>query len=204
MPQATTSNITYTDPHLLDANGHPRSFTLPVPVLLYSYSYPGGDLETVGNLEYRVPLVGPVGMTLFVDGGVNGILRRNQLRLDPTGLANLQKGFPNSTLASRLQLAANSNFKPRVSTGIEFVVQLPIVQAPFRIYWAYNAYRYKQLIATPRGDYFLSPQFQSSLPPDVLAGQVIPALNNLLTQQSRLLNYAEPLRTIRFTVSRTF
>jgi outer membrane protein insertion porin family len=204
VPQATSSNITYTDPHLLDANGNPRSFTVPVPVLLYSYAYPGGDLETVGNLEYRIPLAGPVSMSLFTDAGVNGVLRRDQLELNASGLANLRQQFPNSTFASRLQLAPNSNFRPRVSSGIEFVVQLPIVQAPFRIYWAYNTYRYKQLIATPRGDYFISPQFKNSLPPDVLATQVIPALNNLLTAQSRLLNYAEPLKTIRFTVSRTF
>ena len=101
-------------------------------------------------------------------------------------------------------LAPNSNFKPRVSTGIEFGVQLPIVQAPFRIYWAYNAYRYKQNIATPHGDYFISDQLRQSLPPGVLTGQIIPQLNNLLAAQSQLLRYAEPLRTIRFTVSRTF
>jgi outer membrane protein insertion porin family len=204
VPQATNSPVHFLDPTSLDANGNPRTRQVSVPLLLYSYSYPGGDLETVGNVEYRVPLVGPVSMSLFADGGVNGILRRNQLQLDPTGLSNLRQQFPNSTFSSRLPLAPNSNFKPRASTGIEFVVQLPIVQAPFRIYWAYNAYRYNQLIATPRGDYFISDQLRQSLPPGVLTSQLIPALNGLLSSQSQLLRYAEPLRTIRFTVSRTF
>jgi outer membrane protein insertion porin family len=205
VPQPTTLPVSFTDPTSLDANGNPRVRALNVPVLLYSYSYPGGDLETVGNFEYRIPLVGPVSMDLFVDGGVNGVLRRNQLTLDPTGLANLQQQFPNSTFSSQLQLAPKSNFQPRVSTGIQFVVQLPIVQAPFRIYWAYNAYRYKQLIATPRGDYFLDNADRMMLQQiGVLNSQVIPALNAQLASQSQLLRYAEPLRTIRFTVSRTF
>ena len=205
VPQRSSTSISFQDPFKVDANGNPLLVTLPpVPILLYSYAYPGGDLETVGNLEYRIPLVGPVSMSLFMDAGVNGILRRDQLRLDPTGLNNLRMQFPNQTISSRLQLAPKSNFKPRVSTGIEFVVQLPVVNAPFRIFWAYNAYRYKQLIATPRGDFFLSPQVIQSLPAGVYNSQVLPQLNQLFARQAQVLSYAEPQRVIRFTVSRTF
>lgn len=205
VPQATTQTVTFTDPTRLDANGNPRAFQQPVNLLLYSFSYPGGDLETVGNLEYRIPLVGPVSMDLFVDGGVNGILRRDQLQLDPTGLANLRQQFPNSTFSTRLPLAPRSNFRPRVSTGIQFVVQLPIVQAPFRLYWAYNPYRYKQLIATPLGDSFLDNKTVASLQSiGVYQTQIVPAINALQARQSQLLRFAEPLRTVRFTVSRTF
>jgi hypothetical protein len=43
----------------------------------------------------------------------------------------------------------------------------------------------------------------SNLPPDVWQFQVKPTLNQLVNNPGRL-NYFEPLRTFRFTVSRTF
>jgi len=35
----------------------------------------------------------------------------------------------------QLAIAPHTNFRLRGSAGIEFVVQLPIVQAPFRLYY---------------------------------------------------------------------
>src|SRR2546426_12166947 len=35
------------------------------------------------------PIVGPVQAVLFFDGGTTGIIRKNALRLDPTGFSNL-------------------------------------------------------------------------------------------------------------------
>jgi outer membrane protein insertion porin family len=204
IPVSAPSNVSFLDPTSLDASGNPRLRTLSVPVLLYNVAFPGGDLEGVGNFEYRIPLIGPVSMSVFTDVGANGILRRDQLQIDPTGLTALQQQFPTATISQKLQLAQRSNFRPRVSSGLEFVVQLPIVNAPFRLYWAYNALRYKELIAASRGDFFLSDQQRQSLPPGVLQNSVLPQLTGLLDQRAQRLGYFEPLRTIRFTVSRTF
>ena len=48
-----------------------------------------------------------------------------------------------------MQIAPGTNFNLRDSTGIEFNINLPIVQAPFRIYWAYNPLRLHQTIVAP-------------------------------------------------------
>jgi hypothetical protein len=99
-------------------------------------------------------------------------------------------------------------------------VQLPIVQAPFRLYYAYNVNRLHKQIVSPQP--FIDPaeiKFLQglafpptipgqrppppSLPPDVFNFQVLPALNNLLNNPGRL-NYFEPKTKLGFTVSRTF
>jgi outer membrane protein insertion porin family len=190
-------------------------------VLGYTISFPGGDTQTYGNFEYRIPIIGTtVQMGLFLDGGTNGILRKDALRLDPTGFNNLTTQFPQAPqdvgLTRQLSIARGTNFRLRGSTGIEFVVQLPIIQAPFRVYYAYNIHRlHTQVIAPP--DY-LNPSdicdqigpncphiglLPSTLPPDVWFNQVRPTILQLQNNPGRL-NYFEPERTFRFTVSRTF
>jgi outer membrane protein insertion porin family len=181
-------------------------------VLFYQYGFTGGDLESVGNVEYRIPIVGPVSMSFFFDAGVVGVLQRDQLRLDPSGLADLRSQFPRAQISDNLPLAVGSNFQPRASTGIEFVVQLPIVQVPFRIYYAYNVLRYSEVLQQPRGSLGLSDAAIASLcssgsptcAASVLSGQIIPQVNAAFDANSRRLVYSEALRTIRFTVSRTF
>jgi len=204
VPIQQNAQFFYLDPTRLDGNGNPRLALLSVPVLDYSITFPGGDLQGVGNFEYRIPLVGPVGMSLFFDVGVNGILRREQLQLDPRGVDQLRQAFPNATINGVLDLARKTNFNPRTSAGIEFVVQLPVVNAPFRIYWAYNFNRLRSQIVEPRGDFFLDAQLRNALPQGVFETQIQPQINNALDAAARRINYFEPLRTFRFTVSRTF
>jgi outer membrane protein insertion porin family len=204
VPVEQTAQILFQNPTQLDSNGNPRTQLLSVPVLLNSITFPGGDLQGVGNVEYRIPLVGPVSMALFFDYGLNGTLRRNQLRLDPAGIEQLRSKFPDATIPDLLALSSGSNFKPRSSTGIEFVVQLPVVNAPFRLYWAYNWQRFNSTIQPPRGSFQLGEELRSSLPPGVFEAQVAPQINSFLDTSSRRLNFFEPLKTIRFTVSRTF
>jgi outer membrane protein insertion porin family len=205
IPSMILQPVPFRDPRILDANGNPVLRSVTVPILTYQYSYTGGDIETVNNFEYRIPLIGPVSMSLFLDLGVVGILHRDQLQLDPAGLANLRSTFPSpqTVIPTNLGLATNSNFHPRASTGIEFVVQLPIVQVPFRIYYAYNVLRYYQVLQLPPGAFALSDAERAALGP-AFNTQILPVLNALVNQNSRRLNYTEPLRTVRFTVSRTF
>ncbi len=185
--------------------------SLVVPLVVNTITFPGGDLQGVGNIEYRIPLVGPVGMTLFVDAGTTGVLNKSALKLDPTGIANINSNFPLVNQQAQLQLAPNTNFWPRVSTGIEFNVNLPIVQAPFRIYWAYNPLRMHQTIVAPfdqinmanlylqcRALGLLDPLHPQSCDPIVLN-----AVSPYIVNPGRL-NYFEANNTFRFTVSRTF
>jgi len=203
IPVSTNSQFFFSDPTQLDQFGNPVLRAVSVPTLIYNFAFPGGDTQGVGNFEYRIPIVGPVSMALFFDVGINGILRRSQLRFDPAGLKQLQNRFPGTTINSQLALAPNTNFKLRTSTGLEFVVQLPVVNAPFRIYWAYNLNRLNQVITAPVSAFAISDDLRKTLPPNVLETQILPQLNTLVSSPRRL-NFVDPLRTFRFTVSRTF
>ncbi|HET7151241.1 MAG TPA: outer membrane protein assembly factor BamA [Candidatus Acidoferrum sp.] len=208
IPQQTAQTITYHDP---TSGGTLRSFT--VPVLTYVATLPGGDLQSYGNVEYRIPIVGNiVGSSLFVDAGTDGILRRSALQLNPSGFSNLITNFPtaqqNAGLTQNLPIAPGTNFRMRYSTGIEFVVQIPIIQAPFRIYYAYNLHRLYQALVPqqpfiePSEKTFLQNSF-NAIDPTIYPQQIVPQLNFIQNNPGRL-NYFEPLTTFRFTVSRTF
>ncbi|PYT60674.1 MAG: hypothetical protein DMG46_06910, partial [Acidobacteria bacterium] len=224
IPVATAQQFTYTCNTCLNGFGQPTPRTVSVPVLGYTITFPGGDTQGYGNVEYRIPIIGNTFQTvLFFDGGTNGILRKGALRLDPTGFDNLNTSFPSAVTSGALDanrqlgIAPNTNFRLRGSTGIEFVVQLPIIQAPFRVYYAYNVHRlHSQLLAPPD---FIEPteicdpslgdkcgavgRLPATLPPDVWRFQVRPTIEQLLKNPGSL-NYFEPARTFRFTVSRTF
>src|SRR5438874_7661911 len=153
IPTASAQSIFYNDPA---SGGAVRAFT--IPVLTYVATLPGGDLQSFGNVEYRIPIVGPVQTALFFDGGTNGIVNRSGLKLNPAALDNSQCSvipknlvcqFPDAGLSNNLPLESGTNFRLRGSAGIEFVVRLPIVQAPFRIYYAYNVHRLHQQIVAP-------------------------------------------------------
>ena len=172
---------------------------------------PGGDTQAVGNFEYRIPIAGPVTLALFTDIGINGITRSSQLALAPQTLNLLQQqypnqDFPNTQVQANLPIAGGTNFHPRASSGIEIVVFLPIVNAPFRFYYAYNPLTLDENIVSPRGAFFISDDVRRSLPPGVLQTEIIPQLNNVLDVNVQRLptSLLEPHHTFRFTVSRTF
>ena len=220
IPELTNQTISYHDP---SSGGAIRSFT--VPVLAYVATLPGGDLQGYGNIEYRIPIYSTiVQASLFVDAGTDGVLRRSALQLNEAGFNNLISPnlFPNApnspddpnpllrgdNLNRKLPIAPGTNFLLRTSTGIEFVVQLPIIQAPFRIYYAYNIHRlYQDLVARqpyidPSEKLFLKNAF-NGIDPTIYPLQIAPQLNFIQNNPGRL-NYFEPLTTFRFTVSRTF
>lgn len=205
IPIATTTSFTYLDPTRLDIAGNPTTRATPaIPVLTFEPSFPGGDTSGVFNGEYRIPIVGPVSTSLFFDAGAVGILRKDQLQLNTSGLSSITSLFPNFT-SNSLLIQPGTNFKPRASAGIEFVVQLPIINAPFRLYWAYNFDRVEQQIAAPITN-FQSIDYQSlrqSVGPSLWDSQVLPQLFNSQVNTQRI-NFFEPKSTFRFTVSRTF
>ncbi len=205
IPIRAAQNFSFFDPTSLDAGGNPLLRSIQIPVLTYTITLPGGDLQGVGNLEYRIPIVGPVGMALFLDAGSNGIIKRSGLQLNSVGVQDLRTAFPGAGVASKLPLGSGTNFKLRSSAGIEFVVQLPIVQAPFRLYYAYNLNRLHSQIEAPP-NYFdpdTLANLRASLPQGVFDNLINPALKIFVNNPVRL-NFFEPSHAFRFTVSRTF
>jgi outer membrane protein insertion porin family len=202
IPTVTSQTLFYHDP---TAGGAQRSFGLPV--LVYTATLPGGDSQTSGNIEYRIPIAGPVTMSLFGDVGTDGIFKTSALHLDPTGIANITSTFPDAPLTKTLGIYPGTNFRIRDSVGIEFGVNLPIIQAPFRIYYAYNLNRLHSQIAAP--DPFLNQSTLDNwkktldgLAPNLWENEIAPQLN-FLNNPGRL-NYFEPKTTFRFTVGKTF
>ena len=68
----------------------PRDPTNPqlnqcIQVLLpvYSVVSVGGDLNFTNNLEYRIPIAGPVTFAFFNDFGIDSAVNRNQLQREP-------------------------------------------------------------------------------------------------------------------------
>jgi outer membrane protein insertion porin family len=231
IPQLTTSSISYTNPTVL-SGGNATTGVINIPTLSYQTSFPGGDTQGVVNLEYRIPLFPHVSLSLFGDAGATGALRKDQLQLNSADFTSLQNQFPTSGVSNTLRFQPGTNFKLRSSLGVELVIQLPIVQAPFRIYWAYNLERMAQIISAPQSQFPGNPNlaiqnlntpncttsittncfdtnwtvYKAGLPPELWNSQVAqpggPLLN--LYNNPQRTNFFDPVRTFRFTVSRTF
>ena len=226
VPTLTTTTVAYTNPRVLNSSGSPTAAAVNIPTLSYQTSFPGGDTQVVANLEYRIPLFPHVSLSAFADAGATGAIQRDQLQLNTLDYSTLVQQFPFTTINRELQFQPGTNFKPRASAGLELVVQLPIVQAPFRIYWAYNFERMAEVITAPTTQ-FPGPINQLTTPcpagapgqapppcpweiykaqvpfTDVWNSQVAPQIINLFNNPQRT-NFFDPVRTIRFTVSRTF
>ena len=187
----------------------PNCYRIPIPV--EQITFPGGDLSMVGNAEYRITIAGPVAIAPFFDFGFDPILRKSQLRINNgqfTQINSQQFGCPqldpfsltcvgtkSFQFSQELQPLGSSNWTPRASTGLELQVFLPVVNAPFRIYWAYNPLR-------------LDDNSQSPIPvtrdmfPAGAAGDYTFALARNTFSPRYLLR--EPRKTFRFSVGTTF
>ena len=163
-----------------------QTVTFPVNRIIF----PGGDVQTIGNFEYRVPLFGPVTLAGFFDAGLNTAWRRDQLTMNPARRLELEGQFPGQTFPSRLQLAPKTNSQLRTSTGLEVQVMLPIINAPFRIYWAYNPTRLETLLAPP---VLIN---RSQFPNDATYRRALAVTPRVF--------WREQSRTFRFSVGRTF
>jgi outer membrane protein insertion porin family len=214
LPFQTTTPVVYLDPLHLNPLGQPTATTISVPTLEFIPTRPGGDLQAVSNIEYRIPIAGPVELDLFNDAGINGILRSSELNLDPAAVSQLHQQFPG--VSSHPPIIGGTNFRPHTSAGVQLVVQLPIIGAPVRIYYAYNYLRVNHAILPPLGQYPCQnlplsecnyAPFQA-LPTGVFETQVQPNLNQILLSnqagQRIPASLLEPKHTLNFTVSRTF
>ena len=183
---------------------------MPIPV--DQIVFPGGDLSSWTNLEYRITIAGPVAIVPFIDAGIDPIIRKSQLQIADQqyqgvistffGCPSLDAGYNcqggarlNPAPSKDLQVLGSTNWKPRVSTGLELQMFLPVVNAPFRIYWAYNPFRLNGP-ANPT-----IPVTRSMFPPGA-AGDYTYALAKETYSPNFLLR--EPRKTFRFTVATTF
>jgi outer membrane protein insertion porin family len=164
----------------------PSTMTIPV----YQLITPGGDTQLIGNFEYRIKIFGPVTLALFFDIGQNRILLPKELTMNPSRVTQLNQEFPQAAFDGKVKLAPGTQ-NVRASTGIELQVLLPVVQAPFRIYWAYNPLRVEQNLQPPIvADRAMFPNNATFLNAIASFGQGYP--------------FAEQAHTFRFTIGRTF
>jgi len=171
-------------------NGVPTLQNVQQTVPSYQIIFPGGDTQILTNLEYRIPIFGPVTLALFLDAGDNRILLPGQLSINPSQVSLLNAQFPQAAFNGKVLLAPGTQ-NVRMSTGIEIQVVLPVVQAPFRVYWAYNPLRVDQNLQPPVvADRSFFPNNQTFLQSLAVFGQAYP--------------FFERASTFRFTIGRTF
>jgi len=224
IPYSTTTTITYFNPQILNSQGQPTPVQLPVNVLEFVPIRPGGDTQAIANFEYRIPIYkNYVTLSIFNDFGIVGLLSRSQLQLDPSATALLQQQYPNAdfpclpgtpcvNIPRNLQIAPSTNFHPHTSAGLELGIQIPIIQAPFRIYYAYNYLRFDRTVEPPLGAFYISPEERLALQQlGVYDSQVVPTLfgpdgflQRTRSSETVAPSLFEAARTLRFAVSRTF
>ena len=196
-----------------------------IPIPYNQLVTPGGDFSLHGNLEYRITIAGPVAIAPFVDMGTDPILRTSQLQTNPVQYQTLVStvfgcpiapsdtngyacsgGSKITNIPQDLRPVPGTNWVVRMSTGIELQTMLPILNAPFRIYYAYNAMRLDGSAAPPiqinRGMFPCPVAAAPTCNGDYNAGTY--TYQTTLATLGSKFTLLEPRKTIRFTVATTF
>ena len=225
----TRVNFQLTNP---DGSCVPRDPTNPednqciqVPLPVYGIASIGGDSSLTTNAEYRIPVVGPFTFAFFDDFSIDSAVNHGQLAQSPEGFASLtaplygcpvynngscQGGISGSKVGFRQNIhpVAGTNFVPRMSVGAELSVLMPIINAPFRLYYAYNPLR---LYETPYCNEPGSGSHQLSCSASLITRAMFPPGGaGDYTYQEAIESYGaqdifrEPRKTFRFTISTTF
>jgi outer membrane protein insertion porin family len=205
-------NITLTNPDGTPVPIDPNNFTLgniTIPIPIYRPVSVGGDVKFTNNLEYRIPIAGPVGFAIFNDFDITSVVRQSQLRQSVEGADQLNsplygctsyyngacQGGQSIQFINLIRPIAGTNVVPRDSIGGEISALLPIVNAPMRLYYAYNVSR---LFENVQGESLIT----RSMFPAGGAGDY--TYNQAITAYDSLLHFREPRKTFRLSVSTTF
>jgi outer membrane protein insertion porin family len=207
---------------------------LQVPIPIYGIASIGGDTNLISNIEYRIPIVGSVTFAFFDDFGIDTAINKGQLKQSIEGFNSLTAplyGCPNivtspdgttNTCQGGIQGSqvgflrnihpiSGTNFVPRMSTGAELSVIMPVINAPFRFFWAYNPLR---LYEQPYCNLGLG-SHKDSCSGELITRSMFPsgagyrgAGDNTFKEVSGAYGardiFREPRKTFRFTVSTTF
>jgi outer membrane protein insertion porin family len=189
---------------------NPSNGPIQIPIPVYGIASIGGDTNVTFNMEYRIPIYArTVSFALFNDFGMDMAIDGGQLRQSPEGAALLNSplyGCPNYINGScqggqqidfgnLIHVIPGTNYVPRDSTGAEIDVMMPIINAPFRLFYAFNPLRLDK-------DFYAEDLITRSMFPAGGAGDYTYAQ----AQQAYGVQYQlrEPRKTFRLTVSTTF
>ena len=175
---------------ILQADGTYTFSPVTKGVPIYQLIFPGGDTQGIANFEYRIPIFGPVTLAAFFDAGLNKISLRRALKMNTDRVDELNFNHPSAGFDRRILVAPGTE-KLRTSTGLEMQIMMPVVNAPFRFYWAYNPTIVQQFLQ----------------PPVVLDRSSFPnqaTFINSVATWGRATPFFEQRKTFRFTISRTF
>ena len=211
LPNTTSIQLRNPDGSIVPKNpANPLQGAYTIPVPLDQIVFPGGDLSVVGNLEYRITIAGPVALAPFVDMGIEPILRNSQLKINDGqfqlinstifGCPALDVGLncvggSTQKFSQYLSPVPGTNWTPRMSTGLELQVFLPVINAPFRVYWAYNPLRLDTTVNAP------IPITRGMFPLGAAGDYTYQLARNSFAPPYQL---REPRKTFRFTVATTF
>jgi outer membrane protein insertion porin family len=208
-----------------DPNNPQLQQCIQVPIPVYGVASIGGDTTFTSNLEYRIPIVGSAMFSVFDDFGMDIVTNRGQLKQSPEGFASLtaplygcpvfnngscQGGIPGSQVGFQRNIRPilGTNAVPRMSIGGEFSIMMPILNAPVRIYYAYNPLR---LYERPYcNDVRLGAKVQSCSTELITRDLFPPGGAGDYTWQQAIQGYGaqnlfrEPRKTFRLSVSSTF
>ena len=227
VPNRATVQLTNPDGTCVprDPNNPQLNQCLLIPLPVYGISSIGGDTSLTTNAEYRIPIAGPVMISFFDDFGIDTALNKSQLKQSPEGFASLtaplygcpvfnngacQGGIPGSQVGfqENIRPISGTNFVPRMSLGSEISVIMPVINAPFRLYYAYNPLR---LYQTPYCNSVIIGGNKGSCSAELITRDLFPPGGaGDYTYQEALQGYGarylfrEPRKTFRLTVSTTF
>jgi outer membrane protein insertion porin family len=224
-------NFQLTNP---DGSCVPRDPTNPqenqciqVPLPIYGVASIGGDSTLTTNAEYRIPIVGPLTFAFFNDFGIDTAVNKGQLKQSPEGFASLtaplygcpvvniangtcEGGISGSQVGFRRDIRpiSGTNFVPRMSTGAELSIIMPIVNAPFRLYYAFNPLR---LYEEPYCNDVSLGGKQASCSAQLITRAMFPSggagdytYNEAMQAYGARYIFREPRKTFRLTISTTF
>jgi len=188
---------------------NPRRGNVSVPLPINNITLPGGDTSVFANFEYRIHIVGPVTLAPFADTGLDFVTLPSQLKLSSDSVTQLSSTFfgcpsivsfqcsggTQIPFSGNLKPVPGTNYVPRMSTGLELQVLLPIVQQPFRIFYAYNPLILDTIAHSP------SPITRNMFP---AGGAGDFSFQTAVATLSPDFHLREPRKTFRFTISTTF
>ncbi|WP_188759300.1 outer membrane protein assembly factor BamA [Edaphobacter acidisoli] len=218
IPVRTLFNLTNPDGTTVPRDPtNPALGNVQIPLPIYRMVQIGGDTSITSNLEYRIPIMDRVVFSFFTDFNMTFDALPGQLRQSVAGnniLSGAAYGCPSYINGAcygtqsvafpyQLKVVPGTNYVPRMSNGAQLEVTLPIVNAPFRLYYAFNPLRlYKtvpQELAVPNTG--AGNTFQSYFP---TTGAGLYSYQQAVQFYGADYVLREPRKTFRLTVSTSF